>query len=309
MASIEATASTKKKTKESVRVESLLPQDLREGSERLITLLEDYYRYMNTGYQPSYELNTIQEERDIDTADHYLDQIQKEIAASVPRNITADRVKLYKNLVKYYNIRGSTDSIETFFKIFLNDNVEVYYPKNDMLIPSAGSWDQVAQRYNTNDGFLSDKKKLQDSYFYQKFSYVIRTGTNVEQWRDVFNKLVHPSGFIFFGEIFLYILALNDRAKMPLLQPGLISTEDLPIIGQMFAGSQPVSIAEFFFQLLLVFYAVGEVKKRKQEMFSDLLKFYDETPVGDYGNYTIQQGINKTIDRSNVGVSITQAPY
>ena len=309
MASIESTASTKRKTKESIRVESLLPEDLRENSQRLITLVEDYYRFMNQGYQPTYELNSISEERDIDTAEHYLDEIQKEIAASVPRNITVDRVKLYKNLVKYYNIRGSTDSIETFFKIFLNDNVEVYYPKNDMLIPSDGKWDQNAQRYLTNDGFLSDKKKLQDSYFYQKFSYVIRTGTNVEQWRDVFNKLVHPSGFIFFGEIFLFILALNDKAKMPLFQPGLIAAEDLPIIVQMMAASQPVSVAQFYFQLLLVFYAVGEVKARRQAMFSDLLKFYDETPIVDFANQTIQQGINKTIDRSNVGVSITQAPY
>ena len=309
MASIESTASSKRKTKEVVKVESLLPQDIRENSERLIMLLEDYYRFMNNGFNPSYELSHISEERDIDTAEHYLDQIQKEIAASVPRSITTDRVKLYKNLVKYYNIRGSTDSIETFFKIFLNDNVEVYYPKNDMLIPSDGKWDQSAQRYLTNDGFLSDKKKLQDSFFYQKFSYVIRTGSNVEEWRDVFNKLVHPSGFIFFGEIFLFILGLNDKAKMPLFQPGLISTEDLPVIVQMFAGSKPVSVAEFFFQLLLVFYAVGEVKKRKQEMFSDLLKFYDETPIVGFANQTIQQGINKTIDRSNVGVSITQAPY
>ena len=315
MASIELTASSKRKTKEVIKIESLLPQDLRENSERLITLLEDYYRFMNLhdkdryGLNPSYELSHISEERDIDTAEHYLDQIQKEIAASVPRNITTDRVKLYKNLVKYYNIRGSTDSIETFFKIFLNDNVEVYYPKNDMLIASGGKWDKDANRYLTNDGFLSDSKKLQDSYFYQNFSYVIRTGSNIDQWRDVFNKLVHPSGFIFFGEIFLYILALNDKAKMPLFQPGLISAEDVPVIVQMFAGMPPTSVAQFYIQLLLVFYAVGEVKKHRQQMFSDLLKFYDETPVGDYGQFTIQQGINKTIDRSNVGVSIIQAPY
>lgn len=309
MASIESTASTKRKTKESIRVESLLPQDLRDNSERLIGLLEDYYKFMNKGHQPSYELNTISEERDIDTTEHYLDQIQKEIAASVPRNITVDRVKLYKRLVDYYNIRGSTDSIETFFKIFLNDNVEVYYPKNDMLIPSDGKWDKQDQRYLTNDGFLSDKKKLQDSYFYQKFSYVIRTGTNVDQWRDVFNKLVHPSGFIFFGEIFMFILALNDKAKMPFIQPGLISTEDLPVILQMVATSQPVSLAQFYFSIILAMYAVGEVKKRKQEMFSDLLKFYDETPVSSFGNFTIEQGINKQIDRNNIGVSINQASY
>lgn len=305
MASIESTASSKRKTKESIRVQSLIPQDIRDGSERLSTLLEDYYKFMNQGYNPSYELNTITDERDIDKAEHYLDQIQKEIAATIPRAIQTDRVKLYKNLVKFYNIRGSTESIELFFRILLNDNVEIYYPKNDMLIPSDGKWDQNAQRYLTNDGFLSDRKKLQDSYFYQKFSYVIRTGNNVSNWEDVFNKLVHPSGFVFFGEIFLYILATDQKAKMPFLQPGLISEEDLPLLVQMFAASNPVRLAEFIFTIILLSEAVNKFYERRSIQFSDLLKFYDETPMYAYQNFIIDEGINKTIDRTNVGVSIT----
>jgi hypothetical protein len=308
MASIEATASTKRKTKESVRVESLLPQELRENSTRLTQLLEDYYIFMNKGFQPSYELNSILEERDIDTAEHYLEQIQKEIAATIPRSIQADKVKLYKNLVRFYNIRGSTESIETFFRILLEDEVEIYYPKNNMLIPSAGKWDALSGRYLTNDGFLSDKMKIQDSYFYQKFSYVIRTGNNVDTWRDVYNKLVHPSGFIFFGEIFLLLLALSSNAKMPGLQPGLIAEEDLPVLVQMIATSNQVSLAYAAYTLLLVFTYVEDFYARRSQQFSDLLKFYDDTPMYAYENFTIQQGINKTIDRSNVGVSITTSP-
>lgn len=308
MASIESTASTKRKTKESIRVESLLPQELRENSVRLTQLLEDYYEFMNKGFQPSYELNSILEERDIDTAEHYLNLIQKEIAATIPRAIQTDKVKLYKNLVRYYNIRGSTESIETFFRILLQDEVEIYYPKNNMLIPSAGKWDAPSERYLTNDGFLSDKMKLQDSYFYQKFSYVIRTGNNVDKWRDVYNKLVHPSGFIFFGEIFLLLLALSSNAKMPGIQPGLIAEEDLPYLVQMIATSNQVSLAYAEFTLLLVFAFIGDFYIRRSQQFSDLLKFYDDTPMYAYEDFTIQEGINKTIDRSNVGVSITTSP-
>jgi hypothetical protein len=308
MASIESTASTKRKTKESIRVESLLPQELRENSVRLTQLLEDYYEFMNKGFQPSYELNSILEERDIDTAEHYLSLIQKEIAATIPRSIQTDKVKLYKNLVRYYNIRGSTESIETFFRILLQDEVEIYYPKNNMLIPSTGKWDAPSERYLTNDGFLSDKMKLQDSYFYQKFSYVIRTGNNVDKWRDVYNKLVHPSGFIFFGEIFLLLLALSSNAKMPGIQPGLIAEEDLPYLVQMIATSNQVSLAYAEFTLLLVFAFIGDFYIRRSQQFSDLLKFYDDTPMYAYEDFTIQEGINKTIDRSNVGVSITTSP-
>lgn len=308
MASIEATASTKRKTKESIRVESLLPEALRENSENLINLLEDYYRFMNSGYQPSYEINSILDERNIDTSEHYLGQIQKEIAANIPRDIQTDRTKLYKNLVEYYNIRGSTESIETFFKILLQDNVEIYYPKNQMLIPSAGVWDQSSQSFLTDDGFLSDRKKLQDSFFYQKFSYVIRTGNNVEKWRDVYNKLVHPSGFIFFGEIFLLLLALGQQSKMPGFQPGLVSDEDFPLLIQMYAASNRVDWVTATYDILLALTLVEWFYAKRSEMFSDLLKFYDDTNLYAFKNFTVLEGINKTIDRSNVAVSITTSP-
>jgi hypothetical protein len=65
-------------------------------------------------------------------------------------------------------------------------------------------------KYLNNEGFLSDKQKIQDSEFYQKFSYVIKAGRNIAQWRDTYNKLVHPAGFKYFGEILVIIKAVRD---------------------------------------------------------------------------------------------------
>lgn len=261
--SIETLASTRRKTKENIRVESLVPSQLRASSTRLIELLKDYYSHLNEIGQTSYEINSINNARDLDVAESkYIDLIQKEIAASIPKtlqNQILDKVKLYKNLMHYYSVRGSSDSIVLFFKILFNDTAEVYYPKGDMLIPSSGTWDKTGRRpvydqsgnfvsyedgiYTTNKGFLSDTIKLQDSYFYQQFSYVIRTGNNVDAWKNPFNKLVHPAGFIFFGEIVIFLENINhfsvtdDVGKdaqrifssMHRLQPGLIGDEDLPV--------------------------------------------------------------------------------
>jgi hypothetical protein len=144
--SVESIASSRKKTKETIRVESLIPLELRERAQALIGLLQDYYSHLNEKGQTSYALNNINVERDIDTADaEYLDLIQKEIAISIPKNLLTDRVTLYKNLMRYYSLRGSTESIQLFFKILFNDNVEVYYPKDSMLIPSSGTWDTSYQ--------------------------------------------------------------------------------------------------------------------------------------------------------------------
>ena len=261
--SIETLASTRRKTKETIRVESLVPSQLRASSTRLIELLKDYYSHLNEIGQTSYEINSINNARDLDVAESkYIDLIQKEIAASIPKtlqNQILDKVKLYKNLMHYYSVRGSSDSIVLFFKILFNDTAEVYYPKGDMLIPSSGTWDKTGRRpvydqsgnfvsyedgiYTTNKGFLSDTIKLQDSYFYQQFSYVIRTGNNVDAWKNPFNKLVHPAGFIFFGEIVIFLENINHFSvtddvgrdaqrifsSMHRLQPGLIGDEDLPV--------------------------------------------------------------------------------
>ncbi len=261
--SIESVASTRKKTKETVRVESLLPDELKAKAAKLIELLRDYYTHVNEKGQASYALGKINDARDIDEADQtYLDLIQREIAITVPKKLTADKVKLYKNLMKYYSVRGSQESIELFFKILFNDNVEVYYPQTSMLIPSAGTWDQTGKRpvydnsgtllgyedgiYTSNQGFLSDTIKLQDSFFYQKFSYVIRTGNNVSRWKDSFNRLVHPAGFIFFGEILVILELLNGYSAMPKFQPGLIFDEDLPllVLSEIIANSRFLTTEE-----------------------------------------------------------------
>ena len=116
--SIETLASTRRKRKETSRVESLIPSSLREKSTALIELLKSYYEYMNLPGNPSYEINSINNSRDIDLVDErYLTLLQKEIAAAIPKNVQIDKVKLYKSLLQYYSVRGSVDSIRLFFKI------------------------------------------------------------------------------------------------------------------------------------------------------------------------------------------------
>ena len=145
--SIELLASTRKKTREAVRVEQLLPEGLRDKSADLIGLLKDYYTHINESGQASYELNSISTARDIDQANSiFLDKLQKEIAVSIPRTTIANRVNLYKNIIRYYTTRGSPESIELFFRILFNDSAEVYYPRNDMLIASDGVWDANSVR-------------------------------------------------------------------------------------------------------------------------------------------------------------------
>lgn len=205
------------------------------------------------GPGPSNVMNTIEEAMDIDgNADNYLEFMQKEIAAAIPRNVTVNKRNLYKNIIDFYKVRGSSDSIEIFFRLLFNEVVEVERPYDKTLIPSSGVWDQGSEAFLSNKGFLSDSIKIQDSLRYQKFSYLIRTGKNISDWSDAFTRLVHPAGFKFFGEIllllnFVNVGTVNNKkmlstlarlfSAMPGIQPGVIGVEDLPVLVEMFASA------------------------------------------------------------------------
>jgi hypothetical protein len=42
---------------------------------------------------------------------------------------------------------------------------------------------------------------IQDGYFYQDYSYLIRTANSVDKYKKVLKDLMHPAGMIFFGEV------------------------------------------------------------------------------------------------------------
>ena len=54
--------------------------------------------------------------------------------------------------------------------------------------------------YKTNDGFLDDSIMIQDSYYFQAFSYVIRIDEQLQSYAAVVRSMLHPSGMAMFGE-------------------------------------------------------------------------------------------------------------
>lgn len=237
------------------------------GSSAKLTTPVRYW----VGPGPSYVLNEIERHMDIDENDAvYLDLMQKEIAPIVPRNVLVNKRTLYKQFIDFYKLRGTSDSIETFFRILFNDNVEVEYPYDTTLIPSSGNWEPNAAlpkggQYLDKKGHLSDVIKIHDSLRYQKFSYVVKSGTNITDWNLVFNRLVHPAGFKYFAEILLLIELINAGTvnfrktlpqvfsgvnrnlftAIPFRVPGVIGVEDLPVLVEAFASSFTPGIQAF----------------------------------------------------------------
>ena len=61
---------------------------------------------------------------------------------------------------------------------------------------------------DTDGAFISERGKvsettmrIQDSLYYQDYSYVIKVGQSIARWRDAFKKTMHTSGFYFTGQV------------------------------------------------------------------------------------------------------------
>jgi len=47
----------------------------------------------------------------------------------------------------------------------------------------------------------SDVMRIQDSFFYQDYSYVVKVGESINTWRNAIKRTVHPAGWAVFGEV------------------------------------------------------------------------------------------------------------
>jgi hypothetical protein len=73
----------------------------------------------------------------------------------------------------------------------------------------------------TVGNFVGDKGKLsvdtmrvQDSFYYQDYSYVVRIGQSINEWRESVRRSVHPAGWNVFGEV-SFASQVSARLQVP----------------------------------------------------------------------------------------------
>ena len=76
--------------------------------------------------------------------------------------------------------------------------------------------------YSSTDGFLSDNIYLQDSKYYQKFSYLITVDERLEDYKTLVKSYLHPAGAAIFGEYQIqntYVSSLNANLTLDFFTP------------------------------------------------------------------------------------------
>ena len=78
---------------------------------------------------------------------------------------------------------------------------------------------QFPGRYIDTKGFLSWNNKLQDNYYYQEFSYVVRVSELLSKYKEIVKTLLHPAGTKLFADYIIssnaaQITIINDEAPI-----------------------------------------------------------------------------------------------
>jgi hypothetical protein len=81
----------------------------------------------------------------------------------------------------------------------------------------------IRSAYDNQGYYTSDRgrvgnsnQRLTDSFFYQDYSYVIKSRTSINVWRDLIKKTTHPAGMKLFGEVIIDPVASSE---MPVESP------------------------------------------------------------------------------------------
>jgi hypothetical protein len=125
----------------STLVEQQFPQFARDDGPNLVSFIRSYYEWLEQANNAIEVAKNLTNYQDIDnTYDKYLEYFHREIMGSIPRATLANRKLLAKHIKDVYRARGSELSYRLLFRLLYNEEIEFYYPGEDILRASDGRW-------------------------------------------------------------------------------------------------------------------------------------------------------------------------
>lgn len=123
-----------------------VPEYVREEYPVFISFLEAYYEFLETkqGTQKNDLMAQAKDLRYITDVDESIDDFERNFFESfaylLPRDVSVDKSFLIKNLLPLYLSKGSENSFKFLFRLLFGQELEIKYPKNDILRVSDGKW-------------------------------------------------------------------------------------------------------------------------------------------------------------------------
>jgi hypothetical protein len=163
--------------KTSVLVASQVPQFVRDDHPQFVTFLEKYYEFLEQDDEQSYVTKNLSRFLDIDNISQdiledrlqgeeynnretgsyhvFLSKFHDNFLKFFPDNSAADLDMILKHAKDIYRATGTEKSLRFIMRTLFDKEVDVYYPKNDILRTSDGKW-LVEKSIRVNEVYVAN---------------------------------------------------------------------------------------------------------------------------------------------------------
>jgi hypothetical protein len=122
-------------------VQTQFPEFYQEHGPKFIDFVQQYYAWMETNNQALHVSRSLFDIRDIDkTSDDFVTHFKQKYLNGITFASEADSRLLTKNSLSLYQNKGTGDSVSTTIRALFDQEATIYYPKNDILKSSHGTW-------------------------------------------------------------------------------------------------------------------------------------------------------------------------
>ena len=131
-------------------IQSQLPDFINADHPKFKRFVELYYTWLennspngisNTAGNTIYHAMGIENYRDIDqTPPEFIKYFKQELLPYFPENTSLSTEKILKSAREFYSKKGSDESVRWLFKALFDEDIEITYPKEEILKTSDGKW-------------------------------------------------------------------------------------------------------------------------------------------------------------------------
>lgn len=122
-------------------IKTQVPFFVRNDHENFVRFIEAYFEYLEQEDKAVNRIKTSKENMDIDlTIDEFADHMYDTYMKLIPADVIADKKLVMKHIKDFYRAKGTEKAARFLMRILFNEEIEIYYPKKDVIRASDGKW-------------------------------------------------------------------------------------------------------------------------------------------------------------------------
>jgi len=122
-------------------IASQFPDFYKEEGPNFIAFIEAYFEWLEEQDNVINHSRSLLEYFDIDsTLAEFIVYFKNEYLNSLPESIIADKQLLVKHIIDFYRSKGTEKAYRLLFRMFFNEDIEIYVPGKFLFSPSEAEW-------------------------------------------------------------------------------------------------------------------------------------------------------------------------